>query len=217
MSDPQRQHAQLLALWAHGNKIIRRRQDLKLGKMDVPLEVWKWGQTLSERGLFILPLAYAVLFAAETQWGVLVPWDQRRSTDPYVFQRMIYWDNSDLPALRVEDGVLVLSHALGRRMGKTLWDVAEKWWTPWQNYAPALWRIEEVPLALDWLAAWRDEPQRMHQAAWQDSVILARLWRHRGHFISVPEWADASPYAWIAAHPKRQRYGWMGFQEKGQG
>ncbi len=211
--DPQRQHAQLLAVWAQGNKAFRRWQHYR------PLDYAPWGEfepwwnlarKLEEKGLVarLFPAPNPVILVsglganAETWCAVVsdaVPWRE-------IFKQIVTIHRGP-EALAWNAREFTVSMACAARLGRAQWGVLAH-----QEHFSGItgsmtWEaVEEALNILTMLAKNRRRP------AWwtlEDLEALARLWRHQGHPQKVVL-EEPTRYPWVKIVQTRdgQRYEW---------
>ncbi len=203
--DPQRQYAQLLSLWAQGNKIIRRQTN---GQFDAPvLRIWQLGQSMASHGVNVLPISLdpaIVMISSDHQgvvWCVLVDkeWGQSHSD---LFRRMLWLNKRTAPALSTGE-VWSVSMDLASRLGRSQWSTLCQWIKKDVDVA----EIDTESDAITVLAGLTHQPYRIGKASAQDWSGLSRLWRHQGTWQSVTL-AEPQSYAWLVWDLPSKKYLW---------
>ncbi|AUW92896.1 hypothetical protein BXT84_02140 [Sulfobacillus thermotolerans] len=179
--DPQRQYAQLLALWAQGNKVLRRQFNGQAHTRS--LEAWQLGQSIASHGIGVLPMQLnpVIFFIADdpddvNAWCVLV--DETLNSQREWFRRPIWlsWDNR-----WQYNGTWTLPAAFMARLGKRQWQTLRQYV---EGHADSVvWHTHGD--VQDVLAGLRHEPRRIGQAPAALWLPLAQLWRHRGSWRQV--------------------------------
>ncbi|PSR25319.1 MAG: hypothetical protein C7B47_12510 [Sulfobacillus thermosulfidooxidans] len=201
--DPQRQYAQLLTLWAQGNKILRRQTN---GQPDARvLQSWKLGQSVASHGIEVLPLSLepTIFLLAPTPtdalWCVLVDRDYGMHNSQ-LFRRMLWLDHKEQPALHAGP-IWSISENLAKKLGVIQWKILCQWMdkacddVEW----PENWQAITV------LAGLSHQPQLIGQAPAQDWLGLSQLWRHQGTWQRVHLQTD---YPWLQYDPVLKKYLW---------
>ncbi len=216
--DPQRQHAQLLTVWAQGNKAFRRWQHHRAQDYAPWAEFepwWNLARKLEEKGLVarMFPAPHPVILVSDVghhhnAWFAVVS-DAIRWQD--VFKHIVVIHPGS-EALAWDSGRFTVSMACAARLGTKHWDVLRE--TP---VAPdGLTRMAWAPLgvAIEILTLLTLKPRGRKAWALEDLESLAKLFRHRGQPQSVIL-KDPTRYAWIKTLPTSdgQRYEWPGQDE----
>lgn len=212
-SDPQRQHAQLLGVWAQGNKLLRRLDHHRLIAASARSHAEQWwhlAQRLEARGLWVrpLPLLAPILMVGwpkpDPTWVVLA--DPSQYPPSPAFEQTLWVRFGVGPAWETDaDGRMSCRAELVERLGLGLWrGLVELLVAP--TYRPLY--ASTVAVSLDILAAWVRVRPRLQTARPQDWPQLARLWRHRGVWLpqSPPGWAR--DYPWLQSDPDAHRVCW---------
>ncbi len=204
--DPQRQYAQLLTLWAQGNKIIRRQTN---GQLDsTTLATWQLAQSIASHGVAVLPVSLdpAIVLISPDQegqvWGVLVDkgWGQNNAR---FFRHMLWLDRHSAPALSVGPLAWSLSRELAVGLGIRQWLTLCRWSEKRCDAVDFGTKSEATTV----LAALAHQPLRMGKAPSQEWLGLSRLWRHQGTWQSVSI-LDPKRYPWLVCDLPSNKYLW---------
>ncbi len=177
--DPQRQYAQLLPLWAQGNKILRRQ--FNGVRNAAALQAWQLGQSLASHDVAVLPLQLQpVIFLLSGKEdgrgpGVVLVDSEFGHVHAAWFRRPIY-----LTWLREVQmsfaGTWTVSAEVARKFGPQQWRTLDAQ----MNRACGSGQWNSLADVQTVLAGLAHEPDRIGSAPAQDWLTLARLWRHRG-------------------------------------
>lgn len=203
--DPQRQYAQLLTLWAQGNKIVRRQTN---GQPHAPsLAVWQLGQSMVSHGVQVLPVCLdpAIILVSPAQedalWCVLV--DREFGVhNPSLFRRMLWLDRDRTHALTVGP-VWSVSMELARVLGVRQWITLCRWVTKDPGRAVLPTKTDAITV----LAGLAHHPTRIGKAPVEDWLGLSRLWRHQGTWQVAPI-THPDAYSWLAWDRASNKYLW---------
>lgn len=212
--DPQRQHAQLLTVWAQGNKIFRRWQHFRRDEY-APWSTfemwWNLARRLTERGLVaqMFPgpgpiIVVGGLGRKQDQWLVLVTPEQYW---PEVFSHLVVV-HLQTPAMTWSDHIS-LSYDCAVRLGNRHWNVLLRLADKMAEDNGISW--SSIHTAIDVLALIDREYGRLQPLCGKDLTPLAQLWRHRGVPQVVSGWTpEPGRYSWLRPimTPKGPGYLW---------
>lgn len=212
--DPQRQHAQLLTVWAQGNKIFRRWQHFHREEY-APWSIfevwWNLARRLTERGLVaqMFPGSEPVIVVGglgnkQDQWLVLVT---PKQVWPEVFSRVVVVQ-LETPAMTWSDHIS-LSYDCAVRLGNRHWNVLLRLTHKMAGDNSISW--SSIHTAIDVLTLMDREYGRLQPLCGKDLAPLAQLWRHQGVPQVIPGWTpEPGRYRWLrtVTTPKGIGYLW---------
>lgn len=193
--DPQRQYAQLLPLWAQGNKILRRKWNGQLHARE--LEAWQLGQSLASHKMGILPMRLdPILFLVAdhpedpSAWFLLAGEDLGPGEAQW-FRRAVYLRWGPDSVWRYSQTWTVPAHD-ARHLGPGQWRTMREWIG--RGRGAAEWPSGTQPQ--DVLAGLSHEPLRIGQEPVSLWLALSQLWRHRGTWCQAAQLQPAD-YPWL--------------------
>lgn len=211
--DPQRQHAQLLTVWAQGNKAFRRWQHNRAHDYAPWAEFepwWNLARKLEEKGLVarMFPAPGPVILVSgggrrRDAWFALV-------SDAVLWQdvfKHIVVIHPGQEALLWESGQFTVSMACAARLGAAHWEVLRETAQALEGLQRMVW--EPIGVAIEILSLLTQKPPRRIPWDVEDLESLAKLFRHRGQPQQVAL-KDPGRYVWIKTVPTAngQRYQW---------
>lgn len=211
--DPQRQHAQLLTVWAQGNKAFRRWQHYE-PQGSAPWAQfepwWNLARKLEERGLVarVFPAPQPVVLVSglgrhQDAWCAVVadanPWRD-------IFRHIVVIHPGP-EALAWDSERFSVSMACAARLGRTHWEVLAHEEESPPGSVHRKW--EPIGVAIDILSLLSAKPRLLRPRGLEDLEALAQLFRHRGHAQNVVL-QQPTRYPWVKALTTRdgQRYEW---------
>lgn len=212
--DPQRQHAQLLTVWAQGNKAFRRWQHNRTHDYAPWAEFepwWNLARKLEEKGLIarMFPAPHPVILVSgvgrhHDAWFAVV-------SDAILWQdvfKQIVVIHPGHEALAWDSGRFTVSMACAARLGTKHWEVLRE---TGEGALYGLQRTVWKPLgvAIEILTLLTLKSRGRQRWALEDLESLAKLFRHRGQPQHVTL-KDPTRYAWIKTLPTPDgpRYQW---------
>lgn len=181
-SDPQRQYARLLNIWARAVKAHRRQIHNQGGAGESDRVRWlALAQSLSHRRipLTFLPGSPTMAVIDGPMPIVLVAASKARDQQAYWTWPVIGIDFQNSLAMRSEFGMMQLSARLARRMGRGGWEALAL--AHHKLTREMIWTVQTDPVAIEVLAAL--QAQVLPWEAPGDWPDLARLYRHRGQWL----------------------------------
>ncbi len=199
--DPQRQHAQLLTVWAQGNKMFRRWQHYRAQGFEQWREFEQWwnlARKITERGLLaqLFPGPSPVILAGglgknQDGWVALAA---PEAYWPEVFKRLVIIHQGQ-PAMEWTDHFSV-SMECAALFGLRQWNMLARLTELALSEKSTLWTSPHT--VLDVLSMLDHELGRLKPLCLEDLEPLSRLWRHRDQAQYLGPW-----------HPSAGRYNWL--------